>query len=120
MHIGHSWVHSDMSGFNFGPTPNTTTTEAAPEEMPAAAPFADSERNTVINNSGGTAGPTTIGFHSETVIFTFVMFFAICLVAALLYAYQRIKGLRKKVKFLKEELAVEKSGRRGGGRRGSN
>ena len=119
MYVGHSWVHSNMGGYNFAPTPNIT--EESREELPTAAPFGDSERNTVINNSGGAAGgPTTIGFHSETVIFTFVMFFAICLVAALLYAYQRIKGLRKKVKFLKEELAVEKSGRRGGRRRESH
>ena len=107
-------MHQDLEGISFTPAPTSgdlnMTTPA--EEIPSPAYFADSEKNTVINNSQGPSGPTTIGFHSETLVVGLIMFIAICLVAGILYAYQRVKSLKKKVKILKEELAEQRGDRR--------
>ena len=114
MYVGHSWEHSNMEGITFGNALNTSeNTNMTAEEIPSPAYFADSERNTVINNSGP-AGATSIDFHSETLIVGLLMFVAILLVAAILWAYQRIKSLKKKIRLLKEDLAEERGDRRRG------
>ena len=121
MYVGHSWEHRNLEGLNFSTalTSGGQNMSSPAEELPSPSYFADSEKNTVINNSQGPSGATTIGFHSETLVVGLLMFVAICLVAGILYAYQRVKSLKKKVKILKEELAEQRGDRRRGRRSNS-
>ena len=108
MYTGHSWDHADMEDVRFS---NFTHTPGI-ETLPTPALFGDTDKRdtTVINNgpnnnnAGGSGAPTTIGFHMETMGMTFLMVLGLCLIASLIYAYQKIKSLKKKMKILKEDL----------------
>ena len=108
MYVGHSWQHEDMADFLFSNFTSPTHPEA--EALPTPEMFVDSDKkdinviNNGPNNAGGTGAPTTIGFHMETMGMTFLMVLGLCLIAGLIYAYQKIKSLKKKLKLLKEDL----------------
>ena len=99
MYTGHSWAHHRVQ--------RDFTNSSDMESLPTPAMFGDDtgkDKTTVINNGNTGGGPTTIGFHMETMVMTFLMVLGLCLIAALLYAYQKIKSLKKKLKILKEDL----------------
>ena len=106
MYVGHSWQHEDLGNTRFTNFNHTPEAEA----LPTPEMFVDSDKkdinviNNGPNNAGGTGAPTTIGFHMETMGMTFLMVLGLCLIASLIYAYQKIKSLKKKMKILKEDL----------------